>query len=75
MQSLHKLWPQEFRWLSPPYEYETEKPPIDILYGSDRLRTEISTTDSTPLCEVDIESWSEAVADSLLYGSADRLVA
>jgi len=25
-------------WRDPPYEYETVKPPIDILYGSDRLR-------------------------------------
>jgi len=27
-----------FRWSDPPYEYETEKPPIDILYGSRALR-------------------------------------
>jgi uncharacterized protein YbbC (DUF1343 family) len=25
-------------WRDPPYEYETVKPPIDILYGTDRLR-------------------------------------
>jgi uncharacterized protein YbbC (DUF1343 family) len=28
-------------WRDPPYEYETVKPPIDILYGSDKLRTAI----------------------------------
>jgi uncharacterized protein YbbC (DUF1343 family) len=28
-------------WRDPPYEYEHIKPPIDILYGSDRLRTGI----------------------------------
>jgi len=27
-----------FRWREPPYEYETEKPPIDILWGHDGLR-------------------------------------
>jgi uncharacterized protein YbbC (DUF1343 family) len=27
-----------FQWLEPPYEYELEKMPIDILWGSDELR-------------------------------------
>lgn len=27
-----------FRWRDPPYEYEVEKPPIDILWGSPALR-------------------------------------
>jgi uncharacterized protein YbbC (DUF1343 family) len=30
--------PSAFAWREPPYEYEYTKPPIDILYGSDRLR-------------------------------------
>ncbi|HJR58396.1 MAG TPA: DUF1343 domain-containing protein [Vicinamibacterales bacterium] len=30
--------PSRFAWREPPYEYELEKMPIDILYGSDRLR-------------------------------------
>ena len=30
--------PREKLWRDPPYEYEHVKPPIDILYGSDRLR-------------------------------------
>jgi uncharacterized protein YbbC (DUF1343 family) len=30
--------PAQFAWRDPPYEYESVKPPIDILYGSDRLR-------------------------------------
>ena len=30
--------PQRFAWRQPPYEYEHDKEPIDILYGSDRLR-------------------------------------
>jgi uncharacterized protein YbbC (DUF1343 family) len=31
--------PARFAWREPPYEYEHEKQPIDILYGSDQLRT------------------------------------
>ncbi len=30
--------PERFPWREPPYEYEHDKQPIDILYGSDRLR-------------------------------------
>jgi len=44
----------KFGWREPPYEYEHEKEPIDILYGSDRLRTTVDATgDVTAL----IESW------------------
>ncbi len=31
--------PGRFAWREPPYEYEHDKQPIDILFGSDRLRT------------------------------------
>jgi uncharacterized protein YbbC (DUF1343 family) len=33
--------PRQFAWRDPPYEYEHVKPPIDILYGSDVLRTSV----------------------------------
>ena len=33
--------PARFAWRQPPYEYEHEKEPIDILYGSDQLRLAI----------------------------------
>jgi uncharacterized protein YbbC (DUF1343 family) len=33
--------PAAFAWRQPPYEYEHDKWPIDILFGSDRLRTTI----------------------------------
>jgi uncharacterized protein YbbC (DUF1343 family) len=33
--------PSQAIWRDPPYEYEQVKPPIDILYGSDRLRRAI----------------------------------
>jgi uncharacterized protein YbbC (DUF1343 family) len=38
----HRLWPSDFAWLPPPYEYEREKMPIDILFGSSRLRQRLS---------------------------------
>jgi uncharacterized protein YbbC (DUF1343 family) len=38
--------PSEKLWRDPPYEYEHVKPPIDILYGSDRLRRGIDAGES-----------------------------
>ena len=38
LQALRKTHPDHFRWLNPPYEYELEKLPIDILIGSDAIR-------------------------------------
>jgi len=36
--SLYDLYPQQFSFNPPPYEYEYEKLPIDILLGSDKPR-------------------------------------
>jgi uncharacterized protein YbbC (DUF1343 family) len=48
--------PVRFAWREPPYEYEHEKSPIDILYGSDRLRLAIDSGQGTlPL----VASWKE----------------
>ncbi|PYM86209.1 MAG: DUF1343 domain-containing protein [Candidatus Rokuibacteriota bacterium] len=36
-----RLAPAEFRWKEPPYEFEHARLPIDILFGTDRIRTQI----------------------------------
>jgi uncharacterized protein YbbC (DUF1343 family) len=41
IKAVHDLYPEHFRWKNPPYEYETEKMPIDILAGTDRVRNDI----------------------------------
>ncbi len=38
MAEFRRQEPARFAWREPPYEYEHDKQPIDILYGSDRLR-------------------------------------
>lgn len=38
IKTIHDLYPDRFQWKQPPYEYETEKIPIDILTGSDKIR-------------------------------------
>ena len=46
--------PARFAWRQPPYEYEHDKEPIDILYGSDRLRR---TLDADGDADALIRSW------------------
>jgi uncharacterized protein YbbC (DUF1343 family) len=41
LKAVHDLYPKQFKWKKPPYEYETKKMPIDILAGTDRLRKDI----------------------------------
>lgn len=38
VQTVRRLWPEPFAWKAPPYEYETEKKPFDLLCGTDRVR-------------------------------------
>jgi uncharacterized protein YbbC (DUF1343 family) len=76
-----RRWPNEFAWLDPPYEYEYEKPPIDILSGSPTLRaiysrhcgppeTEPAGTeaiDLSPVVSLDQRAWFEFAKPFLLY--------
>jgi uncharacterized protein YbbC (DUF1343 family) len=56
MAEFKRQHPPTFAWRQPPYEYEHDKWPIDILYGSDRLRAALDRGDDVgPL----VESWSE----------------
>ncbi len=48
-----------FRWRDPPYEYEAEKMPIDILAGSDALRRDIERGRSLDAMAA---GWNAAVA-------------
>ena len=50
---------ERFQWKPPPYEYEFEKLPIDILCGTDRIRRSIESGAS--LGEIE-ESWSGQLA-------------
>ena len=48
--------PAHFAWREPPYEYEHDKQPIDILYGSSNLR---ATLDAGTDVDGLIASWAE----------------
>jgi uncharacterized protein YbbC (DUF1343 family) len=60
-----------FRWREPPYEYETEKLPIDILWGHAGLREGVDrglTSDAILAEETGaLASFAASVEDDLLY--------
>lgn len=51
--AVKELYPEFKLWREPPYEYEFEKLPIDILTGSDRIRRGIDSGESLR----DLEDW------------------
>jgi len=67
--------PDSFRWNDPPYEYDFEHAPIDILSGGTRLRQAIDGLGrDTPLSrlpqtivDVDADAWRERVGSARLY--------
>ncbi len=68
---LQQLAPNDFCWLPPPYEYEQEKMPIDILSGSSLLREQLAhgLTERTlaELTALDEANWWREVTPFLLY--------
>jgi uncharacterized protein YbbC (DUF1343 family) len=67
-----QLAPDEFEWRVPPYEYELERMPIDILWGSDALRIAIdgdaAPTEIMRQAEGDLTEFEKLAAPYLLYG-------
>ena len=63
--------PASFAWRRPPYEYEHDKEPIDILAGSPALRTAIDAgaraEDLVPEWERDARPFEKVRADFLIY--------
>ena len=41
LKTVRRLWPRDFSWRPPPYEYERVRPAIDILAGNDQIRVAI----------------------------------
>ncbi len=56
---LKELYPHDFRWLDPPYEYEEELMPIDILTGCGAVREAVDGGASISALE---DSWQEELS-------------
>jgi len=60
LKTLYKLFLDDFEWKNPPYEYEYEKLPIDLLWGTDKIRKFIETERSINEIE---KSWKKDLED------------
>jgi uncharacterized protein YbbC (DUF1343 family) len=58
LRECHGLAPNKLPWRDPPYEYEHDKMPIDILAGSPKLREQIEQ--QVPIDDI-AESWRHGV--------------
>lgn len=56
IKAVHDLYPEYQLWKQPPYEYETVKMPIDILFGSNKIRNFIDNGESLQTME---QCWTE----------------
>lgn len=68
---LADMYPDEFQWKQPPYEYEHDRMPIDLIAGTPRLRTMVE--ESSPLedflqaAEKDVASFEALRSKYLRY--------
>jgi uncharacterized protein YbbC (DUF1343 family) len=66
-----RLAPRRFAWRRPPYEFEKRRMPIDILCGTDAIRTAIERGTPLPAIERawqrDLDRWKRLRARYLLY--------
>ena len=70
LEEFYQQDPARFAWREPPYEYEHDKMPIDILYGSDALRKAIADGGTAELLRgwgIHEEAFRRLRAPSLLY--------
>ena len=69
--AIRALAPDDFAWREPPYEYETVKKPIDILWGGEGLRRGIdrglSADAILDATTAGCEAFERSVAPYLLY--------
>jgi uncharacterized protein YbbC (DUF1343 family) len=67
----HTANPEQFQWRRPPYEYEHDKEPIDILAGSPALREQVEAhaplEDIVASWEQDTQEFQEIRRSYLLY--------
>ena len=60
--TLVTLYGEEFAWKSPPYEYESERMPIDLILGDSSLRMQIEAGRDVSQIK---EEWVDALEDFL----------
>ena len=71
LQAFRSVHPDHFKWLEPPYEYEWEKMPIDILIGDGPVRCRIESGEDLERLESEwregLDVYREKRENCLLY--------
>jgi len=71
LMAYRELGGDRFQWKAPPYEYEYEKLPFDILCGTDRIRRQIEAGESLQSIEngwlAETDAWKAVRQEFLLY--------
>jgi uncharacterized protein YbbC (DUF1343 family) len=71
LQALYHEHKGHFQWLPPPYEYEWEKQPIDILFGDGTLRQRIEDGEDLSTLEAswtaELQAYKKRAEQCLLY--------
>ncbi len=67
LKTIRKLYPDKFKWTSPPYEYEKEKLPIDIITGSNRVRKFVENDNSQSIDFFNSKKFEEEIKTIKLY--------
>ena len=71
LKAIMEIHRKDFKWKKPPYEYEQEKEPIDLILGDTSLRQGLES--GAPLSSItqswvaDLESFSQWRRPYLLY--------
>ena len=60
IKAIHDLYPHEFQWKEPPYEYVYDRLPFDVIAGTGKLRAQIESGDL--LAEI-AASWQQGEKD------------
>ena len=76
LQAIVRLYPEEFHYKEPPYEYEHERLPMDLILGDGEVRWLLE--DGVPIMKLE-ESWQKGLDDfkqqrrsSFLYESSEE---
>jgi uncharacterized protein YbbC (DUF1343 family) len=58
VKTAYDFYPDEFRWKDPPYEYEFERNPFDVIAGTTKLRQQIENGDSL---DAIVDGWAAGI--------------
>ena len=72
VQAVLRCHPDGFRWKEPPYEYEYDRMPIDLILGDRKLRERLAAmepvTDLEASWNQDLQAFEQMRRAFLLYG-------